>query len=65
MKSRLAVIPAAVLALGKKLGARDVFLFGGLSLLCLGAGMVYLPAAPIIAGAAFLSLGLFGVPSWR
>jgi hypothetical protein len=48
-----------------QVGARDVFLFLGLALLCSGAGMVYLPAAPIIAGLAFLFIGFFGVPSWR
>lgn len=48
-----------------KVGARDLLVFGGLTLLCLGAGMVYLPAAPIVAGLALLFLGLFGVPAWR
>ena len=48
-----------------KVGARDVFIFGGLALLCLGAGMVYLPAAPIIAGLALLTIGIAGVPQWR
>lgn len=46
-------------------GVRDVFVFGGLALLCLGAGMVYLPAAPIVAGLALLVIGLNGVPAWR
>lgn len=46
-------------------GMRDVFVFGGLALVSLGAGMVYLAAAPIIAGLALLTIGIIGVPKWR
>ena len=48
-----------------KIGARDVFIFGGLALLCLGAGMVYTAAAPIVGGIALLTIGIAGVPQWR
>jgi hypothetical protein len=43
---------------------RDFLVFGGLALLTTGAGMVYLPAAPIVAGLALLGLGIYGVPKW-
>lgn len=56
---------AALLAVLAKIGARDLFVFAGLGLLTLGAGLVYLPAAPIVAGAALLSIGIFGIPQWR
>lgn len=49
----------------EKIGARDLCIFGGLSILSLGAGMVYTPAAPIVIGVALLGIGLWGVPSWR
>ncbi len=49
----------------ESIGVRDVFVFGGLALLSVGAGMVYLPAAPIVAGLALLVIGLNGVPTWR
>ena len=51
--------------LWKKVGARDLFVFGGVILVTIGTGMVYLPAAPIIAGLALFLIGLFGVPTWR
>lgn len=52
-------------ALWGQIGARDLFVFGGIALLTIGAGMVYLPAAPIIAGVVLFSIGLLGIPSWR
>lgn len=48
----------------ESVSARDVFVFGGLGMLCAGAGMIFVPAAPIIAGIAFLIIGLIGVPKW-
>jgi len=54
-----------LLAFFSAIGARDVFVFAGLALVTLGAGMVYVPAAPIIAGLVLLVVGLFGVPTWR
>lgn len=50
--------------LWKKVGLRDLFVFGGMMLVTVGAGMVYLPAAPIIAGLVLLVVGLFGIPKW-
>lgn len=47
------------------IGARDVAVLGGIALLTTGAGMVYRPAAPIVAGLFLLTLGLVGVPKWR
>lgn len=47
------------------IGARDLCVFGGMALLTAGAGMIYLPAAPICAGLLLLYLGLHGVPAWR
>ena len=44
--------------------ARDVFVFGGLALVTVGAGMVYLAAAPIVAGLVLLIVGLYGIPKW-
>lgn len=58
-------MPSWVRTLLARIGARDVFVFGGLALLCLGAGMIYLPAAPVIAGLALLTIGVVGIPSWR
>jgi hypothetical protein len=51
--------------LAKKVGARDVLLFSGISLLTGGAGMVYLPAAPLVAGVLLLAIGLVGIPKWH
>ena len=48
-----------------KVGARDVFVFAGLALVAFGAGMIYIPAAPIVVGAALLTIGIFGIPQWR
>lgn len=48
-----------------KVGARDVFVFGGISLITVGAGMVYLPMAPIVAGLMLLVIGLIGIPRWN
>jgi hypothetical protein len=39
---------------------RDVAAVCGLGLLTLGAGMVYLPAAPLTAGCALLAFALLG-----
>lgn len=58
-------MPAWVRTVTDKIGARDVFVFGGLALICLGVGMIYPPAAPIVAGIALLVIGVVGVPSWR
>lgn len=45
-------------------GARDLFAVSGFALLTAGVGMVYVPAAPIVAGVLLLAVGIFGVPSW-
>lgn len=37
---------------------RDIFVFGGLLAVGLGAGMIYEPAAPIAIGAGFFWLGV-------
>lgn len=52
-------------AIVSKIGARDVFLFLGLSLTASGAAMVYRPAGLLTLGAFLLYLGLYGIPSWR
>lgn len=46
------------------LDLRDLFVFGGIALISAGAGMVYLPAALVVAGIALLTIGIFGVPGW-
>lgn len=50
---------------GKSIEMRDVAVFGGLALVTVGAGMIYLPAAPLVAGLTLFYLGAFGIPSWR
>lgn len=47
-----------------KVEGRDVFVFGGILLTAVGAGMIYVPAALICAGIVLLLLGVFGIPSW-
>lgn len=54
-----------VLVALKAVGARDVFVFGGLALVTVGAGMIYRPAAALVAGAGLLAIGVMGVPKWR
>lgn len=44
--------------------ARDFCIVGGLLILAVGAGMVYLPAAPISVGVVLLAIGVWGVPAW-
>jgi hypothetical protein len=46
-------------------GARDVLLFSGVMLLTVGAGMVYIPAAPITAGLIIFAISLVGIPKWH
>lgn len=46
------------------LDLRDLFVFGGVALVSIGSGMVYLPAALVVAGIALLAIGVFGVPRW-
>lgn len=43
---------------------RDVLVLVGLALLVTGAGMIYRPAAYLVAGAVLMAIGLFGVPRW-
>lgn len=41
---------------------RDVLAFGGLLLLGVGVGLVFLPAALVVVGLVVMCMGLFGVP---
>lgn len=52
-------------ALIAKIEPRDVCIVGGLLLLSVGVGMIYIPAAPICIGLTLFLIGIFGVPSWR
>lgn len=48
----------------KQAEARDFCIVGGLLVLAVGVGMVYLPAALIAVGLTLLLIGIFGVPAW-
>lgn len=45
--------------------ARDVVVLSGVVLITVGAGMIYLAAAPIVAGVMLLGVGVFGLPRWN
>ncbi|MFW6012376.1 MAG: hypothetical protein ACOC92_01560 [bacterium] len=49
----------------RHLEVRDVWFYGGILLLSLGAGMVYRPASLIVAGGILVGVAVFGVAEAR